>query len=83
MGRAAREKMLALELYDAANADLRAELKATQQWLTRYNASLANPIPERRAVMLGRLAGVGAGTVIRPPSTATMASTSASAQGAS
>jgi maltose O-acetyltransferase len=67
MGRTEREKMLAGELYDPADAGLQAELQATQQWLARYNASLADPIPERRTLLLERLAAVGEGVVIRPP----------------
>jgi maltose O-acetyltransferase len=59
--------MLAGELYDPADADLQAELKATHQWLARDNASLAKPIAEQRTLMLERLAAVGEGAVIRRP----------------
>jgi maltose O-acetyltransferase len=67
MGRTERQKMLAGELYDPADADLQAALKATQQWLARYNASLAKSLPEQRTLLLERLAAVGEGAVIRPP----------------
>jgi maltose O-acetyltransferase len=59
--------MLAGELYDPADADLQVELNTTQQWLARYNTSLATPIPERRTLFLERPAAVGEGAVIRPP----------------
>ena len=67
MVRTEREKMLAGELYDPADVDLQAELAATQQWLTRYNATLAKSMSERRTLLLKRLALVGEGAVIRPP----------------
>jgi maltose O-acetyltransferase len=67
MARTEREKMLAGELYDPADLDLQAELEATQQWLARYNAALAKSTPERRTLLLERLAAVGEGAVIRPP----------------
>ncbi len=67
MRRTEKEKMLAGELYNPTDADLQAELKATQQWLARYNDPLAKAIPERRALLLERLAAVGEGAVVRPP----------------
>ena len=67
MARTERKKMLAGELYDPADADLQAELAATQQWLARYNAALDKSMSERRTLLLERLALVGEGAVIRPP----------------
>ena len=67
MARTEREKMLAGEFYDPADADLQAELEATQQWLACYNAALAKSMSERRTLLLKRLALVGEGAVIRPP----------------
>lgn len=62
-----RDKMLAGDLYDPADAALQAELAETQRWLARYNATLARSMPERHAQLSERLAAVGEGTVIRPP----------------
>lgn len=56
--------MLAGELYNAADAELQAELMATHEWLCRYNASRP---PERGDLLLERFAAVGAGATIRPP----------------
>jgi hypothetical protein len=38
--RTEKEKMLAGELYNAADSALQAELAATQPWHARYNAAL-------------------------------------------
>jgi maltose O-acetyltransferase len=65
--RSEKEKMLAGELYDAGDPELQAELVATCKWLARYNAALAAPACERRALLLERLAAVGEGATIRPP----------------
>jgi maltose O-acetyltransferase len=62
-----KQKMLAGELYDAGDAEIQADLAATREWLVRYNASLGMPTAERRALLAERLAGVGAGSTIRPP----------------
>ena len=40
-----KDKMLAGELYSAADPELQAELLTTQRWLARYNAALD---PEQR-----------------------------------
>jgi maltose O-acetyltransferase len=65
--RTEKEKMLAGELYDAGDAELQAELAATQRWLVRYNATLGAAPAERRALLLERLALVGEGAMVRPP----------------
>lgn len=65
--RSEKEKMLAGELYDAADAGLQADMAATHEWLARYNASMALPAPERLALLRERFAEVGEGVVIRPP----------------
>lgn len=67
MARTEREKMLAGELHDPADANLQAELDATHRWLARYNAALAKSTSERRTLFMERLAVVGEGAVIRPP----------------
>ncbi|HEY0232918.1 MAG TPA: sugar O-acetyltransferase [Dokdonella sp.] len=67
MARTEKGKMLAGELYDASAAEIQADQTATQHWLVRYNAALAMPSSERRALLLERFARVGEGAVIRPP----------------
>lgn len=65
MPRTEKDKMLAGELYSAADPELQAELLTTQRWLARYNAALD---PEQRHTLLTeRLAAVGEGAVIRSP----------------
>jgi maltose O-acetyltransferase len=66
-GRSEKEKMLAGELYDAGDPQLQADLAATREWMVRYNAALAMPVAERRALLRERLAAVGDGSTIRPP----------------
>jgi maltose O-acetyltransferase len=60
-----KAKMLAGELYDAGDPEIQSDIAATQRWLVRYNA--APDAAHRRALLLERLAAVGAGAVIRPP----------------
>ena len=67
MTRSEKTKMLAGELYDAGDAELQADLAATRDWMVRYNAALALPTAERRALLAERLRAVGAGSTIRPP----------------
>jgi maltose O-acetyltransferase len=67
MARTEKDKMLAGEMYDPAAAELQAELRATQRWLARYNASLAMAPAVRRALLAERLGAVGDGAEIRPP----------------
>ncbi|EJW09854.1 Maltose O-acetyltransferase [Rhodovulum sp. PH10] len=62
-----KQKMLAGALYDPGDPELQADLAANREWLVRYNASLARPLPERHALLAERLAAVGAGAVVRPP----------------
>ncbi|GAA5233328.1 sugar O-acetyltransferase [Verticiella sediminum] len=65
--RSEKDKMLAGELYDASAAELQADLAACQAWLHRYNASLALPLEQRRALLAERLRHVGAHAAVRPP----------------
>jgi maltose O-acetyltransferase len=59
--------MLAGELYRAADAEIQADLRATQAWLARYNAALG-AAPERLYGLLKeRLGAAGSGALIRPP----------------
>ncbi|AMJ60318.1 sugar O-acetyltransferase [Bosea sp. PAMC 26642] len=67
MARSEKDKMLAGELYDAGDPELQADLARTRDWLVRYNAALAMPSNERRALLTERLGAVGHGCTIRPP----------------
>lgn len=62
-----KQKMLAGELYRAGDPELQADAAAAKAWLVRYNAALALPAIERRALLTERLGHVGDGAVIRPP----------------
>ncbi|CAP53586.1 acetyltransferase, CysE/LacA/LpxA/NodL family [Xanthomonas campestris pv. campestris] len=62
-----KQKMLAGELYNAADAQLQADQAAAAQWMARYNAAAQQPAAQRHALLVERLAEVGAGAVIRPP----------------
>ena len=65
--RTEKQKMLAGELYRASDPELLADAAAASAWMVRYNASLAAPPAEQRALLAERLAHVGADAVIRPP----------------
>ncbi|MCL1529851.1 maltose acetyltransferase [Xanthomonas nasturtii] len=62
-----KQKMLAGELYNAADAQLQADQAAAAEWMVRYNATGAQPPAQRHALLVERLAEVGEGAVIRPP----------------
>nr|WP_314072370.1 sugar O-acetyltransferase [uncultured Roseococcus sp.] len=62
-----REKMLAGELYNAADPELQVELRANEAWLVRYNAAAAGTSALRLALLRERLGEVGEGAAIRPP----------------
>ena len=63
--RTEKQKMLAGELYRAADPELRANLAETRAWLTRYNC--AESAEERRRLLVERLGEVGTGVEVRPP----------------
>lgn len=65
--RSEKDKMLAGELYSAADTEIEALQRSTHEWLGRYNASLARTPAERFALLRERLGHVGAGASIRPP----------------
>ena len=67
MSRTEKQKMLAGELYNAADAELQADMTATMEWLCRYNAAVALPVDERRQLLVERFAAVGEDVNIRPP----------------
>jgi maltose O-acetyltransferase len=62
-----KQKMLAGELYHAGDAELARDRNAASAWMVRYNASLALPSVERRALLRELFAHVGEGAAIRPP----------------
>src|SRR6266550_6565098 len=63
--RTEKQKMLAGELYRAADPELRANLAETRAWLMRYNR--AESADERRRLLVERLGEVGTGVEVRPP----------------
>src|SRR5690606_41310226 len=67
MSRTEKQKMLAGELYNAADAELQADMTATMDWLSRYNAAVARPADERRQLLVERFAAVGEDANSRPP----------------
>jgi maltose O-acetyltransferase len=67
MPRTELEKMLAGELYCAADPEIQAEQRAAMAWLARYNQMLAAAPVERCGVLRERFAAVGEGCDIRPP----------------
>lgn len=62
-----KQKMLAGELYHAGDPELQAGAAAASAWMVRYNASLAMPSSERRALLREIMPVVGDGAVVRPP----------------
>ncbi len=62
-----REKMLAGLPYRPGDPELQALQAAAKHWMVRYNAALAAPPAERRALLRQQLAAVGDGAVVRPP----------------
>ena len=65
--RTEKEKMLAGELYYANVPEIQADQRAAAEWMDRYNARLAMPAEERRALLVERFAAVGEDCMIRPP----------------
>jgi maltose O-acetyltransferase len=67
MVRSEKEKMLAGELYCAADPEIQADQLAAGAWLKRYNDAVGETPEHWHALLRERLAEVGAGAVIRPP----------------
>jgi maltose O-acetyltransferase len=68
MARSEKDRMLAGELYTAANCpELAADNARANDWINRYNASLTASFEERHAMLTELFASVGEGAVIRPP----------------
>lgn len=62
-----KQKMLAGQSYDAADAELVADRAAVAAWMARFNASVAATPFDRLILLRQQLAVVGDGTEIRPP----------------
>ncbi|MCO5965857.1 sugar O-acetyltransferase [Sinorhizobium meliloti] len=67
MTRSQKEKMLAGEMYNAADPEIQADLLATGAWLKRYNDALDARPDQWHVLLCERLGEVGLGAVIRPP----------------
>lgn len=67
MPRSEKQKMLAGGPYLASDAELAADRRAANDWMTRFNASLALPAHEIRALLKQGLGYVGKGAYVRPP----------------
>lgn len=65
--RSEKQKMLAGELYNAADPEIQADLVSARLWMQRYNASLHLSSADRRALLKERFAQVDEGAAIRPP----------------
>jgi len=62
-----KDKMLAGELYNAADDEIRADHRAAMAWLVQYNASLGSSVEDRRKLLRERFAHVGDSVDVRPP----------------
>lgn len=67
MSASEKQKMLAGELYRPGDPEIQADQAAAKLWMVRYNAALAAPATERRALLREIFGEVGDGAVIRPP----------------
>src|SRR5690606_17300822 len=67
MLRTEKQKMLAGELYNAADAEWQADWLSMCLWFARYNAAIALSVNERRELLVERFGAVGEGVNIRPP----------------
>ena len=67
MMRTEKEKMIAGDLYDAADSELQIDRAANKCWLDRYNNALNATEDDLRAMLRLHLAQVGERVVIRPP----------------
>jgi maltose O-acetyltransferase len=65
--RSMRERMLAGELYLAADPELEAASAAALELMTAYNATGAGEDTRRRQLLERLLGAIGEGTVLRPP----------------
>lgn len=65
--RSEKEKMLAGDLYSAADPELVADHARALAFMQRYNSRLDASPAERHALLVEALGAVGEGVVIRPP----------------
>ncbi|MEO6104789.1 MAG: sugar O-acetyltransferase [Pseudoxanthomonas sp.] len=61
------QKMLAGDLYDAADDEIQKAQTAARSWMFRYNAAANQPATLRREMLREQFAEVGDGAVVRPP----------------
>ena len=66
-GRSEKEKMLAGELYRAVGPELGADNLRADQLLRTYNATGADEVERRAAILAELLGAAGDGVVLRPP----------------
>ncbi len=67
MSASEKQKMLAGELYHAADAEIQTDQAASRDWMDRYNRSQNLPLQAYEDLLRERFRGVGEGTVVRPP----------------
>lgn len=62
-----KQKMLAGELYIAADPELQADSQRAAAWMDRFNATQARSAKETHALLTEGFGSVGQGCMIRPP----------------
>ncbi len=62
-----KEKMLAGEFYNPADAEIQNELMLTAKWLANYNSNSTLPAEKRQGFLLDRFGTVGRDCVVRSP----------------
>ncbi|MNK18612.1 Maltose O-acetyltransferase [compost metagenome] len=62
-----KQKMLAGELYTAADPEIQADQLAAGAWMKRFNATQDEPPDRWHDLLKERFAHVGQGAIIRPP----------------
>lgn len=67
MARTQKQRMLAGELYTAADAEIQADQAAARAWMERYNGAVGLSPAERHGLLTERLRAVGKDVAIRPP----------------
>lgn len=62
-----KTKMIAGQLYSAADPELQRDQAKAQAWMTAYNAPAVASAQDRHAQLIGGLGRVGRDVVVRPP----------------
>jgi len=62
-----KEKMLAGELYTAADPELQADLATNQRWMERYNLASGLAYRDRHELLASHFGAVGADCLVRAP----------------